>query len=563
MYNDDEIIYEEFNNLNEGKKIKLLNNRHMGNLNQFKKKRGKNAKHNFDYLSKKYNKNINEKKPKKIMSNRRNHLVKENSTLLHESIPEYLTDMNSDMFIDDIMLSETYFGGNNQLSDCETYLDDMKKYLISGKNPNKCPSKIKFENTLAQLFGFEKIYLILIADEITCNAFTIPYFYQTDKDYNDKFFDLEKSNKYGIKFKNPKGKFLYIYSYNYLLRNVPSKNIMAIFLHEIGHNFFLLKNQVNYSKTKLGVDTCLKVLEYLKNNNFNAIASAIATQTLLENFIQLEDVQGYYKKEFKDVTSDKAQKNALKLAEVLNNPIFKNFLKIITVAEKLFVTLFKLPVTPIYLVLAPFIMNATIISSENEKEFKKVNIFTDGYSNEKFADNFAASYGYGSDLAEFFNDYKTIENSERKKIEQSIPIYRVMKLYDKLLLQFTEYFSDPHPDNYYRIKFVLDKLKFELKNNQDQLNPKQISEIENNINRLEKLLKDAPKYYKVINEVFDNVRNKRENLSLKYSQLSNENIYNFDKEVINDKIVKENYNELIDKYFDDNYYFINHLDENN
>jgi hypothetical protein len=557
----DEIIYDEFESLDEAKNISLLNNKHMGNLGKFKRKRGKNAKHNYDFLNKKYNKKkrVAKKVPKKINMS----VVKESGVFLKESFPERKYDLDCNMLADDMILSETYYGKNDGLVECEAYIDDLKKYLISGKNPNNAPAKVKLENKLAQIFGFEKVYFLLIANETSSNAFTVLYYYDKDKDMHDKFFDIEKSNKNGVKFKNPKNKFLYIYSYNYLIRNVPTKNIMATLLHEIGHNFFLIRDQIHYSRSRCCTEICINVLEYLKDNNFDRTATAIATQVLLENFVAMKDTSAYFRKEYKDKLTNEAHAKVIKKAELLEHPIIKNINRLIDVASAIFSTLFRIPITPIYLVLAPFIVNGTIMSDNDKNSFKKMNKFSDDYSAEKFADNFAASYGYGVELAEFFNDYRTIENNEKIKIRQSIPVCRVMDLYSELLCTYTTYFANPHPDNYYRIKFTLDKLKFELKNNKDQLNPKQVAEIESDVNRLESMLSDAPKYYKAINEMFEIARSSKDRMGIKTNNITNNKIFDFDKELIKDNIVKENYDEMLDLYFEDFNDFVDIINHSN
>jgi hypothetical protein len=338
---------------------------------------------------------------------------------------------------------------------------------------------------------------------------------------------------------------------------------MATLLHEIGHNFFLIRDQIHYSRSRCCTEICINVLEYLKDNNFDRTATAIATQVLLENFVAMKDTSAYFRKEYKDKLTNEAHAKVIKKAELLEHPIIKNINRLIDVASAIFSTLFRIPITPIYLVLAPFIVNGTIMSDNDKNSFKKMNKFSDDYSAEKFADNFAASYGYGVELAEFFNDYRTIENNEKIKIRQSIPVCRVMDLYSELLCTYTTYFANPHPDNYYRIKFTLDKLKFELKNNKDQLNPKQVAEIESDVNRLESMLSDAPKYYKAINEMFEIARSSKDRMGIKTNNITNNKIFDFDKELIKDNIVKENYDEMLDLYFEDFNDFVDIINHSN
>ena len=105
-----------------------------------------------------------------------------------------------------------------------------------------------------------------------------------------------------------------------------------------------------------------------------------------------------------------------------------------------------------------------------------------GYGRERFADNFAASFGYGQHLS-----------SALRKLDIAIEgpfIYIDNPLLDffRLLSTMSLSFIDPHPTTKTRITYMLDKIKNDLK---DPELPKELKEdLENNIMYFEKYIKD-------------------------------------------------------------------------
>jgi len=438
------------------------------------------------------------------------------------------------------ILNESYYGKNPELIQCENYLTDMKEYLMTGKNPNSCPSKDKFESTIANLFGFEKVYFSIIAEENFENGFTTTHFYDVSKNVNDEYFDLVKS-KNGIRFKHPRGKILYVYSYNYSLRNSSVEKLMSIFLHEVGHNFFLIKEQVNYKKTKLMSEMVFRALYYLHENGYNPSIFPEVVKFLCQ--VSLEAKTGISKSTYEyyhKYIEDDLQNKAIKKEKINSNLLVKAISTSLKVIGEIFVSLLSLPFTITNLLLMPLYLSS---GKSNKSEFSKYEKNSQGYNAEKFSDNFAASYGYGVGIVDMFSNSQNL--SKKSILVSKIPVVRVLDYFNQSLTMFAMYYNDPHPDNRTRVLFMINKLRYELDVNKNQLDHRQIAEIEEQIIRMEKLISDAPYWKSNIDKMFKNAyvdRDKAGSVGVSDSQ-----IYDFDTEILKDRFGKPIKNRAIKK----------------
>lgn len=101
-----------------------------------------------------------------------------------------------------------------------------------------------------------------------------------------------------------------------------------------------------------------------------------------------------------------------------------------------------------------------------------------GKVDEKFADQFAAMYGYSKELSAAFTKLGPQEYKFTKIVKQ-IPIVNILvgigKIIDDLGMRANIY--DPHPSNRKRIIYQIEQIEYELKNTKD-LDPKMRKELE-------------------------------------------------------------------------------------
>lgn len=422
-------------------------------------------------------------------------------------------------------LLESYYGKNPLLLKCEEDLKILKEnFLKTNGNINNSTTEIEdICRNFSTLFGFEKSYLKVVAEERYMNAFTIPYFIKESYAKNNRFFDLERS-QYGIKYKDPKGKFLYVYINSYLFRNCSVERIMAVILHEIGHNFFLVKEQITNANLHLGVDNNLAILKFLNSKGWSSESVRYASMYMCEVVNYLDDAQMETLKSMKDKLDNRANDKAVKEYKVSKNI----FIKAIKIFKRFIGTFLSNSLGILSFLLFP-IAYVNSIRNQNKQLQKKAER-EQAYNAEKFSDNFASAYGYALGVAETFNG----ANSLNEKLYSKIPILRINDELDRTLNNFFNYYSDEHPDSYTRVLDSLNKLKFELNNNKDSLNPSQIAEIEETIKDIETILKKTPLYKKIIRSMFNSMRIGRNTTGNK--GISSEEIFDFEDYILADNI---------------------------
>lgn len=465
--------------------------------------------------------------------------------------------------IDDYLvnLNETYYGRNPSLLKIESLFNVLIEKIKNHENINNCKEKTEIESILGNLFGFEFVNFQIVHSSIMCNAFTMPFIntkeYKSEKDYQL----IRDAN--GIRFKYPKDKTLYVVFYDFNFLNFDSETLMGMLLHEIGHNFFMIDDIIKGSKKRLAFNYLLDLFEI-------AVMNLMSGKILLpiEFFVDLVNLN-LWKNDPNKWTynlvkkSDNLLNNNDKLynnySKIFNTPVFKfiingiNFisklsplLKIKT-AVKSFVTQHSL-----FLLLASFSFFDGLFNKDKKSA---------GYNNEKFADNFAVSYGYGKGIANFLNQPEKIGMNE---ISSKIPLLRVIDYIGKMSSETLLAFSDPHPASCKRVKDTKEKLEFELKNT--KLSPSHRREIEYELEKVNKLIDEIPKYRQNINKSFQLIIDAKEKV-LNNGKMSNEEIYDFDKTFLKNHITNESMeliSEEIKQVHDINHAIINsYLESNN
>ena len=433
------------------------------------------------------------------------------------------------------IINETYYGKNPMLLECEAAFQEMKDLLKQGKTPNDSAASKKLERNIAQLFGFENARYKLLPNNISGNSFTTPFYWDYSKNYKDSFFDLVK-DKNGIRFKNPKGKTIFIYLYNECLRNMTNEELVAIMLHEIGHNFFLVKEQINYSKQFLLNSLTLEILDYIRARGYSkqAYKDAFEIMTKFSLRISKEGLTTVYYDELKSEFSKKKQNESNQRYDKIENT---TVYRVYYLAWKLIGTFMALPFHFIEILLLPLIMSYRYIYCKSQTRsslWKEKFRVEQNYNNEKFADAFTATYGYGAGTVSVFSNTEKFSYT-KNNVDQNIPIFRVWWYYTDCMDRYIWAFSDEHPDDVGRCLFLIEKLEYELNNNKE-LDASQINEIKHQTAIMKETLKNRAYYRKGIDAIFApgwDIKDKA--ASIKYSK---EDIFNFDKELLKDKVSK-------------------------
>lgn len=437
--------------------------------------------------------------------------------------------------MEDFVLNEAYYGKNKTLLEIEGLFAKISDDFKNNKNPNSNKEVIEaIQNKLAYLFGFEKVIFSVFMNDTVLNAFTTPIFYNGNHTATDKFYDLVRSKEGGIKFKDPKGKTLYVYMFSYMFRNCTPDNIMAVLLHEIGHNFFLVKEQAHNSKNKAAVDIIYNILAVMKYYDYDPKIVVKCINMMISVAYDLSkgiNVAGY--EEYKQFLTDKAMLKAQKQEASKKTVLHKGMLLL----KNIFGSLFGVLLSPLKLLLIPLKMSYLATA---KLELRETSRKDEGYAAETFSDSFAVAYGYGYETAKLFAKTFMENSTIDEQFLSKIPIIRLRRYYNEMDNIFFNYYTDPHPTSKKRLENTLAKLKYELANNKD-LKKEQIEDIKKQIKQVEDLMSSAPTYVKIVNKIFDSKDNERDKIGTSY--VSNDQIFDAEstEEILGKNMKKESF----------------------
>lgn len=339
-------------------------------------------------------------------------------------------------------LLEIYYEKNDNLLKLEKLFKELSsKYKMDDKSKkiNKDPILKEIGTIIAKEFGFKKITIIIDSDfNDTLNAMCIPV--------RQKFYgELTKSyviNKTGIKFlPQIKATSLFMITKPMLFsRKITSKEMVAILLHEIGHNF---------------------------------------TQALIPleaPILLLTDILMIYIKIILNLEKNRSN-------DILSKEIKSIINRFLTILRTIVVLI------PYINHMARIILYKTSIIATIEGIIDAIL----GYSDEKFADNFVANYGYGEYLSSALIKMdksvngKEIMLSKDGKSNDFPIISKILKnILDLYMIIITLMIIEPHPETINRVNNTINTLKHELSSN-DELGDETKKELLKQITNLEEI----------------------------------------------------------------------------
>ena len=343
------------------------------------------------------------------------------------------------------ILLEYYQGKTKELIKCEGYIREIIKEIkrdsvlnVTRKGMTRHNEwNTKLEKELANFFNLKEVKIywdqgIINAMTLTSNALIRP-----DLKTNWKNGSLSNFKLYTVMYED------LIYR-----ANLNEQEVLAVLLHEIGHNFYVCPISIGFEL-------------------FYTIATFPIG--LLAQFI----VKGIYKVSF--ALSDFIKENL---------PILPNIMTIFSTLYDEIMRFFK----PIgYLEKLAYRLLDIVTGRAN-----LIDIFT-SYGDERGADSFAAMYGYGPDLTSGLKKLNTAEGTTYGKLIKGSGT--IGSIYNDIIELSCDLMSamslDPHPSNNQRAAVTLKKLKKDLATGDY---PREVKkDLEREIARMEKM-------YKVVNE---------------------------------------------------------------
>ena len=352
-----------------------------------------------------------------------------------------------------VNIDEAYFGPK-AIEPLQTQLSVIRRkfknkaYSVSWSTDKDI---LKFNRIAEKIFGYTSFSFSISADS-SANAWALHMTsFNNDKE-REKLLNALRAGKAGFRF-DASGEVIGMVSFNLGLLNIDEftdEELLAVMLHEIGHNFF---ESVMYGDSAYGLSKKLVGIMGIINDRILGVISS-----------------------GKDANEDMIEKE-------VDNLIPDGFLSL----SKMKAALLK----PL-----------SIFTKIAREKFKKVaKLFTneamsdnltrpmEAYTNEKFADTFAAMYGYGAYLHSGLLKLDQYYVDMRNKKQPTNPIivaYRVFKLNLSDALSYMLNIKDEHPDGLARIKVSTDYLKKEIA--RQGIDPKVKAQLVNQLDELNRLI---------------------------------------------------------------------------
>ena len=397
-------------------------------------------------------------------------------------------------------LKEAFVGKTHELLLAEQYIAQLReKYMVKDNgyyelakslgNINMDPLLRKIEECLEKEFGFTNVYIMvsLTVDEAQCITFPVHYNVAKYKEISEAF----KNKNTGIKF-DPKDDLAVIVCITSSMLFFPAfshAEVLAVLLHEIGHNFEapLLDNTFIPSCFKVYGDVFIRNI-MVSENMVDAITGLAVTMIfgLSSNYM-----------------AEVSKKNTNKGIHYVIDGIFLAKDLIFNVLGKLstgvvdFIWRDIIGLNPVFLKSWSLTRAINLTIQRLCKLFKKeplklTYILSDKIS-EKTADRFAAYYGYGTELSTALMKLTDTNGSKYSKYmggidlqsaAREIPILgHYIGFCNFLTTEIFGIMSDPHPTSMERGKDMLMTLKKDLK--RSDISPKMRKQLSAEVAKME------------------------------------------------------------------------------
>lgn len=374
-------------------------------------------------------------------------------------IPEYLDIVSESELLS--ILNEQYFQ-NKKLTQVENLFGELrtKYYHESVTRINTDPLVKDISLLIEDIFGFNSFQLIIEQSKVP-NAFTYPLSSKIDA-WNYKKC-VKKTNE-GLQF-TPIAKVNIVghITTELLLDNqYTDREIVAILLHEIGHNF---SDSINNT---LGMFSNIKKILLIPSIISNPKA---VSNTVTGSITKYND---YMRKNYPDMVS---AFNALKLFIGTGKYVLMNISRAMSLIP-----------TEAILNLYNVINNTIQTTIRNPVNLVLNTIFKFfGKEDEYTSDSFAAMYGYGPDLS---SALIKLSRHNPTRVDSLIKSTEFGAMYFAVLVEFTDFLSglisNNHPSTAKRLLNVLNTLEQEY--NKDYINPKTKKAIKEEIDEIKKLI---------------------------------------------------------------------------
>lgn len=369
-------------------------------------------------------------------------------------------------------VNEAYFGKTTNLIKLEKCINELRQEYSFKRNYTATPEIKRIEDCIKAQFGFDYVSLNIIPQNIP-NAFTYTLGIRFDIIKEDKLRKMVIADqKNGYRFRENNGFVLVVAIYGGVLanKNFTDAEIVAILLHEIGHNF----------ADVISKDIRLANYEFYKTWWQVVLLRALLSigGTLPEDIAFTISNNNKYQEKQKEKEKPVGKVGGFfeyivgKMSDIeFNYQVFKA-----TIINGIVGSLF-----------AP-VINASAKSTVGSKGILK----NPGRQNEVIADKFAAIYGYGAEQVTALSKL-TLDLLPGEEVLSILPFGNfLIKHSTNLNKDYHKY--DVHPNIMQRANTMIESLEFELK--KKNLDPEMRKVIQKQINDM----KECKEAFKKIND---------------------------------------------------------------
>lgn len=344
------------------------------------------------------------------------------------------------------ILNEVYFG-KEYIKPLQLQLSKIRaKYKGTKIRPsnNIDPEILKFNRLAEKLFGFNSFSLDIQPD-YSLNAYAWPVTNHLTDQERLQLINSVRANVNGFRY----DKFTYkvdIISAIHIgllnMDNITDEEIMGIMLHEIGHGFF----------------------EAVLDSN-EQLAAASMCNKLMNTFLTVNKL-----------ILDKVTSGKHVTEEMINNDLS-------------WIDKFKINLSHNLRKIKKFFLRESMADNLTPR--------LKDYTNEKFADTYAASYGYGSEVQSALTKMYEFYANEFGKPKKYTKLGETLAYYNQYMMEMLGYWLnilDEHPRDLARLKTSADYLKREL--SKEGIDPKLKTQMIDDLNKVNKLIDDYINYPK-------------------------------------------------------------------
>jgi hypothetical protein len=397
-------------------------------------------------------------------------------------------------------LKEAFVGKTHELLLAEQYIAQLReKYMVKDNgyyelakslgNINMDPLLRKIEECLEKEFGFTNVYIMvsLTVAEAQCITFPVHYNVAKYKEISEAF----KNKNTGIKF-DPKDDLAVIVCITSSMLFFPAfshAEVLAVLLHEIGHNFEvpLLNNTFIPSCFKVYGDVFIRYIT-VSENMVDTITGIVVTM--------LFGLSSNYMVEVSKKNTNKGIHYVIDGVFLAKDLIF-NVLGKLSTGMVDFIWRDIIGLNPVFLQSWSLTQAINITIQRLCKLFKKeplkLTYILSNKISEKTADRFAAYYGYGTELSTALMKLTDTNGSKYSKYMGGIDLQSAAREIPVLghyigfcNFMTTEVFgimTDPHPTSMERGKDMLMTLKKDLK--RSDISPKMRKQLSAEVAKME------------------------------------------------------------------------------